>query len=299
MSLGTIVRVRTHAKVNLFLRVLGARRDGYHEVETILHSVGLYDELRFAPSEGEVHVAMEFRDGIEGSLPSEADNLVTRAVDLLRGRAEIPGGIEISVSKGIPVGAGLGGGSSNAAGVLTILCDLWNVALDRDALVALAAELGSDVPFCIEGGTVLARARGEKLTPLPQTSLMWFVLAGNFEPLLSRDVYAAWDTLGSVGDASSTPMTMALGAGDTAEVAALLHNDLEPAAISLQPALRGQKEALLSAGCLGAAVSGSGPTLYGIADDEDHARSIAAAVSAHFEWVEVVSSKRECVERLD
>lgn len=299
MSIGTAIRVRTYAKVNLFLRVFGARPDGYHEVETILHGVGLYDELDFMLSDDGIRVAMGFRGGMTGSLPSKADNLISRAAELLRDRAEIPSGIDIEVLKGIPIGAGLGGGSADAAAALSVLCDLWDVGLSREALRSLAAELGSDVPFCIEGGTVLARARGEELTPLPQPSVMWFVLAGTFDPLLSRDVYAAWDRLGPTGDVTSVPMTIALGAGDTGEVAALLHNDLEPAAAALRPTLIAQKDALLDAGCLGAAVSGSGPTLFGIASTEEDGRSIAATVASEFDWVEVVPSQRECIERLD
>jgi 4-diphosphocytidyl-2-C-methyl-D-erythritol kinase len=300
MTVGSVVRLKAFAKLNLFLRVLGKRTDGFHELETILHGIALSDEMTVtATAEPSVHVEMELASGVKGELPLEDDNLIHRAAELLTQHLVEPRGAQISVTKGIPIAAGLGGGSTDAAAALTILAELWNIGLGREQVMSLAALLGSDVPFFMEGGTALATARGELLTPLPHAGMLWFVLAGSDEPLLTRDVYNAWDGLPEPEPSMAAAMTIALGAGDVVEVASLLHNDLEPAAISLRPDLEGKKQLLLDAGARGAAVSGSGPTLFAVADDEDNARGIAGAVASGFDWVRVVSSQKSSVERLD
>ena len=299
MTVGTVVRLRTYAKVNLFLRVIGTRADGFHEIETILHGIGLYDEIEMAVTEGSIDVSMELVDGLTGSLPAAADNLIRHAADVLHAHSGVSSGVSVKVRKGIPIAAGLGGGSGNAAGALVILGDMWGVELDRDTTMSLAARIGSDVPYCIEGGTVLATSRGEHLTQLPATASMCFVLGGTNDPLSTADVYAAWDGLSPAEPSSSAALTLALGAGDVAEVGALLHNDLEPAAFSLLPDLADKKRALLDADALGAGMSGSGPTMFAVARDEAHALRIADRAGAAFDWVKVVGSHRPCIERLD
>lgn len=298
MSLDTALRVRTCGKVNLFLRVLGQRPDGFHEVETILHSVGVCDEIEVAPTGGVVDVEMRLVPGLNGALPKDDENLVLRAADALR-RGRTDRGARIMVEKGIPIAAGLGGGSADAAATLVVLSDLWGLELGRDELMSIAESLGSDVPYCLEGGTVLATARGEQLTPLAQMTPMWFVLAGTAAPLLTRDVYAAWDHLRPAEEASSAVISMALGAGDVAEVASSLLNELEPAAFSLMPELESKKQTLLDAGALGAGMTGSGPTMYALATTEEEARSIAADVEGRFDWIQVVRSQGRSIYGLD
>jgi 4-diphosphocytidyl-2-C-methyl-D-erythritol kinase len=165
----------------------------------------------------------------------------------------------------------------------------------------MAAELGSDVGYCLDGGTVLATSRGEELTPLPAPAEMRFVLGISNEPLMTGAVYEASDSLDASAnvDASSAAMTLALGAGDVKEVASLLHNDLERAAFTLRPELAEKKDAMMDAGALGAVLSGSGPTVCGVASDESHARAIADAVEGAFDLVRVVKSQPQCIERLD
>ena len=301
MSVDTSVRLRTHAKVNLFLSVLGRRADGYHEVETILHAVDLYDDIDVAlKTEPGVVVEMRAVGGLSGPLPEARDNLITKAAESLATIGEMKLGAYVRVTKRIPIGAGLGGGSGNAAGALVVFAELWELGLERGDLLRFAAELGSDVSYCLLGGTALATARGEVLTPLPRFDPMWFVLAGMSYPLHTRDVYEALGSGPTGADRpGSAPMTLALGAGDIEEVATLLHNDLEPAAFSLRPELESNKAALLQGGALGACMSGSGPTMFGIARDADHAREIAARVEGHFDWLRVVESRSECIQRLD
>jgi 4-diphosphocytidyl-2-C-methyl-D-erythritol kinase len=295
----TTTRIRTNAKVNLFLRVLGKRVDGYHEVETILQVIRLADEIEVTPTDsGRLEIEMGWLDGGAGELPPEADNLMMRAAQRLVREGATQSGARILVKKRIPIGAGLGGGSGNAAGALVVLSEMWGLDLERERLIELAADVGSDVPYCIEGGTALATARGEKLTPLPSPERLWFVLGITDEPMLTRAVYDAWDDLPPAEEVSSAVMTMALGAGDADEVASLLHNDLEPAVFELRPELEKKKEALAEAGARGACVSGSGPTVYGVATDEEHARKVAATVEGVFDRVLVTCSQAECIERL-
>ena len=294
------VRIKTHAKLNLFLRVLGRRSDGYHEVETILHGIEMGDEIDVRLTDtGTVEIDMELADSVSELLPPSQQNTVWHAAQHLIEHGARNEGVRIKIVKRIPIGAGLGGGSGNAAGVLVALNELWKTELNRDGLLGVAGRVGSDVPYCISGGTALATARGESLTPLPSPDTMWFVLGISHDPLLTRDVYAAWEPAPDPEPVGSAEMTLALGGGDVAEVASLLYNDLERAAFTLRPELAVRKEALTAAGALGASLSGSGPTLFGVCSDEAHARAVAARVEDDFDKVVVTSSRPECIERLD
>lgn len=292
--------MRTNAKLNLFLRILGSRPDGYHEIETILHGIGLSDDLEVSlTSSSRVEIDMRFADGLQGELPTAEDNVIWAVASRLVELGALNAGLHVRVTKRIPIGAGLGGGSGNAAGVLVALNELWDTRLGPDDLGKLAGSIGADVPYCIDGGTAFATARGDALTPLPAPENFNFVLGMSNEPLYTRDVYERWeldDDGPAVGGAS---ITLALGGGDAAEVASLLHNDLEPAVFSLRPELQGKKEALLAAGALGAAITGSGPTLFGMARDESHAEEIARSVDDQFDRTLVVGSQTACIERLD
>jgi 4-diphosphocytidyl-2-C-methyl-D-erythritol kinase len=297
------VKLRTHAKVNLFLRVFGKRPDGYHEVETILHGINLADDIEITPtSTGQVDIDVAFSDRSKAPAPSLQHNIIYQAAQTLIAAGGKNHGVAIRLLKRIPIGAGLGGGSGNAAGALVMLSELWGMRVAHSDLLELAASLGSDVSYCIDGGTALATSRGETLTRLPSAADMWFVLGISDEPLLTEDVYGEWDLVGTTpdsADSSSVPMTLALGAGDVGEIATLLHNDLEPVVFGLRTELRDKKQALLDAGALGATVSGSGPTVFGIASTEARAHEIADEVKGLFDRVLVVRTKHRCIERLD
>lgn len=298
----TAVRLRTYSKVNLFLRVLGRRSDGYHEIETIMHGVGLGDELTVELTRtGRIEIEMEL-DEVVGDIPLPESNAIWHAAERLVERGAVNEGIRVTVVKRIPISAGLGGGSGNAAGALHALNELWELGLERSDLLVAAAKVGSDVPFCIDGGTVLATSRGEELTHLPVATTMWFVLGMMNEPLLTKDIYGLFDAERpdlNLAEITSASVAVALGSGDVREIASLVHNDLERIVFEVRPSLRAKKEALLAAGALGASVSGSGPTMYGIAQDEDHAHRIADVVGAEFDRCVVVASVPECIERLD
>jgi len=291
------MKLRTNAKVNLFLRVLGERGDGYHEIETILHSVSLADDIEIVRTEtGTVGVEMAYAEGWTGEIPGPRENIVhAAALSLIEAGAKNTG-VLIRLVKRIPAGAGLGGGSGNAAGALVALAQHWGLEIAPTALLERAAALGSDVPYCIEGGTSLASGRGEKLTRLAPPAPMWFVLGISDRPLPTRDVYAAFSAPSPDATHQSAPMTLALGAGDIGEIGAMLHNDLEGPAFALRPELPALKDKMLASGALGALLSGSGPTLFALARDREHARSISRAVEDDFARIEVVESRQACVE---
>ena len=294
------IRLRTHAKLNLFLRVVGRRPDGYHEIESIFHGISLADDIEVRQVDGaEIEVEMNVPRGLTVEQPKLEDNLAYLAARALVDGGVSSSGVFIRIDKRIPIGAGLGGGSGNAAGVLVALNELWDGGLIDDDLNSIGASVGSDVPYCLAGGTMLATARGEKLTSLPSPRDLHFVLGVSDVPLLTKDVYARWDELDTKSETGSAPMTLALGSGDPTEVGPLLHNDLEPAAFSLRPELEELKKVISSAGALGAGLTGSGPTLFGIARDSEHAGDIAAKIEDRFDHVEVVHSSQRCVELLD
>jgi 4-diphosphocytidyl-2-C-methyl-D-erythritol kinase len=298
-AMTSAIRMRTNAKINLFLRVMGQRPDGFHEIETIFHGVGLKDDIVLTPTtSGEVEIEMQAAGNLRADMPTFEENLAWLAARALIEQGSQNAGVHISITKRIPVAAGLGGGSGNAAGVLVGLNELWEFGLDRSGLLELAGVVGSDVPYCIDGGTALATGKGEALTALPFPSDLWLVLGISYVPLLTREVYAAWEPSDSKLKVGSAPMTLALGAGDVPEVAALLHNDLEPAIFKLRPELEDKKQELLQAGALGALVSGSGPTVYGVAGDRAHAEAIAASVKSEFDEALVLSTSKECIERI-
>jgi 4-diphosphocytidyl-2-C-methyl-D-erythritol kinase len=295
----TRTRLCTNAKVNLFLSVGGRRPDGYHEIETIFHTIGLADSLTLTPSKTGL-VEIEMRSELEAMEPPPPEaNIVHRAAEELGRLRSSFEGVCIEIVKRIPIGGGLGGGSGNAAGALAALNDLWDVGLDSDGLGELAGELGADVPYCMTGGTALATGRGERITPLPQPAPLWFVLGLSNIPLYTRDVYDNFEAARDAAGAVIAPMAAALGAGQIEEVAALVHNDLERPAFRLRPELEDKKRAMLDAGALGALMSGSGPTIFAIARDARRAAALAARVEPVFDRVEVTSSRPECIERLD
>jgi len=294
---GPRVSVRVPAKVNLFLSVRGRRDDGYHELVTVLQTVSVFDEVRaaFTGPPGRGHhpasrrrMSLELRaEGAQG-LPDPHDNLAVRAALALgrrTGFAELEGPPDpeaprtvIELHKRIPVAGGMAGGSADAAGALVALNQLWRTELDRDALRALAADLGSDVPFCVQGGTALATGRGTALAQVLCRGTYAWVVGTAWEPLPTAEVYRAWDAHCTPGDAEPDAVLAALRGGEPEALAAVLHNDLEPAAFALRPELAAAKEALLEAGALGAVLSGSGPTLLGLCADDEAAAAVAERV---------------------
>lgn len=259
------------AKVNLVLEVLGKRPDGYHEIATVLQAVELCDRLVLEDAED---LALE----VHGPAPGDATNLALRAAAILREAAGVDRGARIRLDKRIPVAAGLGGGSADAAAVLAGLNRLWGLRWPRVRLSALGASLGMDVPFFLWGGAALATGRGEVVAPVAAGALA-LVLVSPASGLSTAEVYArVTPTLWTDGG-RARHMVEALRRRRPARIAASLYNGLEGAVALLCPEVERIKAALLAAGALGAAVSGSGPTVFGVARSYEHARQIRNRVT--------------------
>jgi 4-diphosphocytidyl-2-C-methyl-D-erythritol kinase len=254
--------VEAFAKVNRDLRVLGKRPDGYHELDTIFQTIDLTDRMDFLEREDD-----EVQLTIEGaSLPVSEENLVLRAARALLARAGVTRGADIHLSKKIPVGGGLGGGSSNAAATLRALAALWKLSLTDADLHALAAAIGSDVPFFLVGGRARGTGRGATLRPLADGPEEWLVLVFPPFSLSTAVVYVAL----SAPPLTDSPGPSNLRNSDTG--GGPDRNDLEPAAESLQGGLRRFRLALSDLGATSARLSGSGSTVFGVFGDEESAR---------------------------
>jgi 4-diphosphocytidyl-2-C-methyl-D-erythritol kinase len=274
------VTVRAPAKVNLHLSVGRRRPDGFHDLTTVFHAVGLYDEVDAVHSDAlTVTISGEDAD----LLPTDGSNLAMRAAALLGMEAGREPLVALTIRKSIPVAGGCAGGSADAAAAL-VACDaLWGTGLSRDELSVLAARLGSDVPFALHGGTALGTGRGEQLTPvLGHGSYSW-VLALADGGLATPEVYAQLDRqrdTGPVGVVSDAALALsALRSGDALALGHALANDLQAPAITLRPSLRLLLDTGKDLGALGGIVSGSGPTVAFLARNEDHAVALAAALA--------------------
>ena len=275
------VSVRAPAKINLALCVGAPREDGYHDLATVFHAVSLYEDLAAEPAEG---LELEVSGAYAHLVPAGKDNLALRAAALLAERAGVSDGVRLSVTKDVPVAAGLAGGSADAAAAL-VACDaLWQTGMTRDELRELAAELGSDVPFSLLGGTALGTGRGEQLTPALARGDYHWVLALSEGSLSTPAVYAECDRLraGRVLPEPRVPdaMMQALRSGDAEALGRCLVNDLQPAAVSLMPELERVLEVGIDYGALGGVVSGSGPTVAFLVRDNEHALDLSVALTA-------------------
>lgn len=265
-----VVRLQAHGKINLTLDVLARRPDGYHEVAMIMQSIALHDVLEIEQQTSEVSL---LASGI--SVTIKEDNLVLRAASLLKQMAPPEAGAIIRLHKNIPVAAGLAGGSTNAAAALQGLNKLWHLGLSQEQLMKLAAKLGADVPFCLLGGTVMARGIGEKLTPLDPAPPFGVVLVKPAFGVSTAEVYqgTCLDQLGQRPD--MVGMIEALKERSLANVARELANVLESVTLKLHPELITIKNYLREAGCQGVLMSGSGPTVFGLTENLARAKEIA------------------------
>jgi 4-diphosphocytidyl-2-C-methyl-D-erythritol kinase len=282
------VTVRVPAKVNLQLAVGPVRADGYHSLVTVFHAVSLFDEVT-AESAARTTITVTGEDA--AAVPTGRLNLAWQAASALaKATGQRSAAVRIEIRKRIPMAAGLAGGSADAAATLVACNELWQTGLASRDLAELAAGLGSDVPFALMGGTAVGRGRGEQLTPALAAGTYHWALAFGHDGLSTAQVYATCDRLraarAAAGDRPaarepelSHPLMTALRSGDPAQVGPLLINDLQPAALSLQPALRRALAAGREAGALGAIVSGSGPTCAFLAHDAGRARELAVALT--------------------
>ena len=275
--------VRVPAKVNLQLSVGPLRPDGFHGLATVFQAVNLGDEV-IARARDTAGITLTMSGEGEGLLPLDAGNIAYRAAALLASRAGIEAAVDLHIHKSIPIAGGMAGGSADAAGAL-LACDaLWRLSTPRDLLMDLAAELGSDVPFALHGGTAIGTGRGERLTPVLSRGSFHWVFALAERGLSTPDVYAECDRLREGRPVPepyiSDNLMHAVRAGDAMLLGKALHNDLQSAALALRPVLGQVLEVGEDFGALGGVVSGSGPTCAFLTRDEEHSLDVAVALTA-------------------
>jgi 4-diphosphocytidyl-2-C-methyl-D-erythritol kinase len=274
------VRLRAFAKVNYALDVLGLRADGYHDIRTVMQSISLADEVELRRVSGGFGLLLEPEEVEIGPQERNTTYLAWRVLQRLTGK-ELP--VEVTLRKEIPAGAGLGGGSADAAAVLVGLNALFGLGLGVDELRGIGAGIGADVPFCISGGTALGEGVGELLTPLPAPPMHHLVVA---KPLPSADtgkIYRAFDEARTKSARSVEPVVSALRSDSLpAALAAAVGNDLASVTMDIVPEVAELEQSLLVSGALGASMSGSGTAVYGIFDDAETAGIVKDAVDAPF-----------------
>ena len=284
-SAGAIV-IQAPAKLNLFFEVLAERTDGYHEIETLMCPIDLYDTLHFQEDPSgrvELRCRRVFGAGGPGGrgfheLPEGPDNLVVRAVELVRRRVGTGRGARLCLVKRIPVASGLGGGSSDAAAALVAVNEGWQLGRSRDELTEWAAELGSDIPFFLAGGPAICRGRGERVEPLRGLGALSFVVVRPPAGLSTAAVYGvcrptAWPH-------TARPLVDALRRGQWREVGRRLVNRLQPAAEALSPWVKRLEREFSQVDCVGHGMSGSGTSYFGLCRHARHAQRCARRLEA-------------------
>ena len=259
-----ILRVRAHAKINLYLDVVGKRDDGYHNLETVFHSIGLHDEVFLSErSKTEITVICDHPD-----VPSDSRNLAYRAAQSLSDVVDGFGGLEIQIRKQIPVAAGLAGGSANAAAVLHGVNELYALGLSENVLMEIGAQLGADVPFCLHGGAAFGTGIGDILTPLPALSDAPLVLINPGIAISTADIFKNLDITLTKRKKESIIIKSCVEKNDVVGVGENLYNLLEVSVFSKHPELAVLKTQLSTqAGCYGALMSGSGATMFALMED--------------------------------
>ena len=257
------------AKINLTLDVLYKRPDGFHEVEMVMTTVDLADRVWLRPSDdGRIVIKSS-----ERYVPSDRKNLAYQAADLLRREYGISDGVEITLEKSIPVAAGLAGGSSDAAATLRGLNRLWKLGVPGDELARLGAKIGSDVSFCVYGGTALATGRGEQIENLPVPPKCWVILAKPSISVSTGDIYGNLNT-SAIVHPDTQGMIAALENGDYEKMCQSVGNVLEPVTMNLYPQVAGLKEHMIKFGADAVLMSGSGPTVFGLVKQESRVSRI-------------------------
>jgi 4-diphosphocytidyl-2-C-methyl-D-erythritol kinase len=272
------------AKVNLQLSVGPRESDGYHQLVTVFQAISIFDEVTVKIGEQGTGINLTVSgDQIHG-VPTDSTNLVVKAIELIADKFELDIDVSVDVKKSIPVAGGMAGGSADAAAAIVAIDELYSIEMTREEMHSIAAELGSDVPFLLSGGTAIGQGRGDQLTAALSRGTYHWVLALSSVGLSTPAVYSECDRLRQGLDISdpqiSDALMQALLTADPSNVGKLLVNDLQPAACSLRPALRLILDVGQEYGALGAIVSGSGPPVAFLVSDEEHGLDLAVALSA-------------------
>jgi 4-diphosphocytidyl-2-C-methyl-D-erythritol kinase len=278
------VVVRVPAKINLQLAVGPLGSDGFHEVTTVFQAISLFDDVSIKFAAENSGIALTLSGATAGGVPVDDENLAVRAAKLMADKFDLPTNLAIHLKKEIPVAGGMAGGSADAAGIIVAMDSLFEIGLSRDEMEAIASQLGSDVPFGIAGGVAIGRGRGDQLTPALCRGNYHWVLALSGQGLSTPAVYQECDRLREGLDIAnpqvSDSMMQALRAGDAIALGLALSNDLQAAACSLRPALRLVLDVGRDYGALGGIVSGSGPTVAFLVEDEEKSLDLTVALSS-------------------
>lgn len=258
------VKVTAPAKINLGLCIHKKRDDGYHEIKTLFQAVNLYDTLEMNPKSKGIELLVEGE-----AIPTDKKNIVWKAAQLFLSRLDSPAGVQILLKKRIPVAAGLGGGSSDAAATLKGLTRLFNLPLPHKNLLEMGKQLGADVPFFLFGNSALGEGIGTRLTSTPALSKAWVVIANPGFPISTKWTYSniSIDLLLTKKTDHINMLRLFLGKNDLPKIGRHLHNDLEAVVIRRYPVINELKKRLISGGALGAVMSGSGASVFGIFND--------------------------------
>jgi 4-diphosphocytidyl-2-C-methyl-D-erythritol kinase len=273
------VRLRAFAKINYALDVLGLRADGYHEVRTVMQSISLADEVGLRRATGGFELTSEPEEAEIGPLER---NTVYLAWKWLRDLTEEELPVRVTLRKRIPAGAGLGGGSADAAAVLLGLNELFGLGSRVEELREIGAEIGADVPFCISGGTALGEGVGEILTSLSAPQDHRLVVAKPPRSADTATIYRAYDEAKTESTRSVDPVVSALRSGNLPALGSAIGNDLAPVTAGFVPEVTILERTLLESGALGASMSGSGTAVYGIFGDEEVARTAQDGIDTPF-----------------
>lgn len=282
------IRLRARAKINLTLDVTGKRDDGYHLIESIMQTVSLYDGIymkRIQKNEIILKSNLSW-------LPTDNRNLAYRAAELMKAKFGIKEGVFIEIDKRIPVAAGLAGGSADCAAVLVGMNRLFDLGLSMKELESLAFLLGSDIPYCVQRGTVVSEGVGEILTPVKCPCPMCYVVLAKLPVSVSTaTVYRGLDWQSVQNHPDTKGMIQAMAEADITKMGQLLGNVLETVTIPMHPQIAQLKEELVQLGAEGALMSGSGPTVFGLFKEEESAKKAASTIRKKFGLKEVVATK--------
>lgn len=258
------IRLKARAKINLGLDVLGKREDGYHEVRMVMQTIGIYDRLILTKiPEEEIRITSNL-----AFLPVNENNLIYKAIKLLKDEYHFPGGVSVDLNKFIPVAAGMAGGSTDAASTMFGVNRLFGLNLSMGKMMELGVRLGADVPYCAMRGTALAEGIGEKLTRITPVPHMWILIAKPQINVSTRLVYEQLDMGGIQKHPDIDGIIRAIEAQDVVRIAQSMGNVLENVTVPLYPVIETIKQDMLSHGAINAMMSGSGPTVFGIFPDE-------------------------------
>ena len=273
----TLLTLNANAKINLTLDILGTREDGYHEVAMIMQEISLHDTLSMGKINQGISLTIAI-EGQKGTLPADESNLCWKAAALVQKEYNLQEGVEIHLIKRIPMAAGLAGGSADAAAVLKGMNFLFQLGMTEARLCELGARLGSDIPFCIMGGTMLATGRGEVLTRLPRFPRLSVVLAKPPVGVSTAWAYKTYDAGYAGPHPDNEAMLAAIHEGDAHKAAGVLCNVLEGVTEAEHPIIADYKGLMMEHGAMASMMSGSGPTVFGLVREKQQAWQLADAL---------------------